>query len=182
MGSDDWCTPPEVTEKLAEFFGGPVDVDPCSNANSIVQARKTYASGGLHLPWGRTTYENPPYSATGTWTERAIAQLGSVVEELIRLTMVSTSTTWWERQCTVPRRNPRLLFTRRLAFLDPGRFVTTSAGWSMHHERDPDSQRRRDGARRNSAKFDTVLTYYGPRVRRFENCFSSLTRWKAWGR
>jgi hypothetical protein len=163
MGSDDWCTPPEVTEKLTEFFGGPVDVDPCSNASSIVHARKTYTSGGLLLPWGRTTYENPPYSATGTWTERAIAQLGSVVEELIRLTMVSTSTTWWERQCTVPRRNPRLLFTRRLAFIDPGRVV-------------------RDGARRDSAKFDTVLTYYGPRVRRFENCFSSITRWKAWGR
>lgn len=162
-GSDSWCSPPEVTEPLAEFFVGAVDCDPCSNAQAIVLAKVSYTFGGLHLPWGETSYENPPYSVTGAWTDKGISEMRlGRVRELVRLTMVSTSSGWWSRQCLVPRRNPRLLFTKRLQFLNPDGSDA--------------------GARRESARFDTVLTYFGPRVVEFERRFRHLTRWMAWGR
>lgn len=161
--SDSWCSAPEVTEPLEQFFGGPVDTDPCSNDRSIVKALVKYTYGGLHRPWGATTYENPPYSKTGTWTECAISQMRiGNVRELVRLTMVSTSTVWWQRQCLKPRRNPRLLFTKRLSFLDP--FAEDA------------------GMKREGARFDTVLTYFGPRATAFEAAFRHLTRWMSWGR
>jgi hypothetical protein len=163
VSSDSWCSPPEVTEPLAEFFGGPVDCDPCSNGRSIVQAVTAYTFGGLHRPWSKTNYENPPYSKTGPWTDKAIAELASGrVLELVRLTMVASSTEWWSRQSLRPKRNPRYLFTKRLCFLDP--FAAQA------------------GMKRQNARFDTVLTYYGPRTAKFERCFQHLTRWTAWGR
>jgi DNA N-6-adenine-methyltransferase (Dam) len=161
--SDAWCSAEEVTVPLEQFFGGPVHTDPCSNEFSIVRARVKYTYGGLHRPWGETTYENPPYSKTKVWTDCAINEMRiGNVRELVRLTMVSTSTVWWRRQCLVPRRNPRLLFTRRLKFYDP--FAKTTKVTKM------------------GARFDTVLTYYGPRVTAFEAAFRHLTRWMSWGR
>lgn len=160
---DSWCSPPEVSGPLEEFFDGPVRCDPCSNDRSIIKAIVRYTYGGLHRPWGETSYENPPYSKLGAWTDRGICELrNSNVRELVRLTPVATSTIWWRRQCYEPRRNPRLLFTRRLSFLDPD---------------SPEA-----GMRRMGARFDTVITYFGPRVTRFERHFRHLTRWMSWGR
>ena len=161
--SDFYCSPKIVTEPLAEFFGGPVAVDPCSNDRSMVLAHQAYTFGGLHRPWGRTSYENPPYSKSGIWTNKAIFELDSGrVEELVRLTMVATSTAWWAKQCLTPKRNPRLLFTKRLFFIDP--FSETPQ------------------QTKTNARFDTVITYYGPRVRAFEKAFAHVTRWMQWGR
>lgn len=161
--SDSWCSPPEISGPLELFFGGPVACDPCSNDRSIIKAVKTFTRGGLVLPWGKTTYENPPYSSTDIWTDKGIQEMraGRVVE-LVRLTMVSTSVKWWRRQCAIPKRNPRLLFTKRLSFLDP--------------------DAAQAGMKREGARFDTVLTYFGPRVKRFERHFKHLTTWMSWGR
>jgi hypothetical protein len=161
--SDAWCSPPEIADPLEEFFQGPVDVDPCSNSRSIIRARMAYAVFGLVRPWGRTTYENNPYSETGAWTEKAIAEMRcGNVRELVRLTMASTSSQWWRRQCLVPRRNPRLLFTKRLKFIDP--FAAD------------------DGEIRAGSRFEPVLTYFGPRAARFDRCFRGITMWSTWGR
>ena len=161
--SDCWCSPPEVSLPLAEFFGGAVDCDPCSNARSIIKAVAAYTHGGLVKRWGRTNYENPPYSALSAWTDKGLAEMRSGrVVELVRLTPVSVSTLWWQRQCLKPRRNPRLLFTKRISFLDPAAETI--------------------GMRRVGARFDTVITYFGPRVVAFERCFRHLARWMSWGR
>ena len=83
--------------------------------------------------------------------------------------MVATSTKWWRKMCgiePVPMAkngeirmlrapNPRLLFTGRLKFIG-----------------DVDC----------GARFDTVLAYYGCRVKAFEKEFASVTKWKTWGR
>ena len=111
---DSCCTPPDITDRLMEFFAGPVDVDPCSNPTSIVQARLKYEEHGLILPWRirrpSTAYENPPYSAAEAWTTKAIAEMEcGNVSELVRLTMMCTSTQWWAMQCYKPKRNPRIL-------------------------------------------------------------------------
>lgn len=172
MDSDSWCSPPVVTDPLAQFFHGPVDVDPCSNGNSIVAARVAFTAGGLHLPWrlkrpvSRTGYENQPYSKGKLWAPKAVTELviGNL-DELVRLVMVSTSTEWWGQQCgtlltyvdgkgRVPR-NPRIMFTKRLKFIGDKTF---------------------------GARFDTALVYYGSRTRQFEKEFSHLARWTTWGR
>lgn len=175
MDSDTWCTPRSIALPLEQFFGGAVDVDPCSNERSIIKAKKVYTWGGLTRRWGRTTYENPPYSCTHPWTVKGFAEMGfeaghqstmqlggrasgtgPSVDELVRLVMVSTSSAWWTLATSCPR-NPRLLFTKRLKFI---------------------------GDAKNGARFDTVLMYYGKkiaRVRAFEREFKSITRWSTWG-
>lgn len=64
-----WCTPEEILGPLREFWRGGPDLDPCSNANSIVGAENTYqlpAENGLQAPWnvygvGTAVFVNPPF-------------------------------------------------------------------------------------------------------------------------
>lgn len=170
--TDEWCSPPEIADALVEFFDGPVDVDPCSNARSIIKAVLAYTSGGLVLPWclpaglardsrkTRSCYENFPYSQGDLWTAKALHEIkvGNVTE-LVRLSMASTSTHWWADMCNKPRRNPRILALRRMVFIDP-----TEQG------------------RKFVSRFEPALTYIGPRTRQFDKTFAHLTRWSTWGR
>lgn len=172
MDSDSWCSPPAVGDPLAQFFHGPVDVDPCSNPTSIIKARIAYHVGGLHLPWklkrpvDYSCYENYPYSKGKLWTPKSMRELiTDNVHELVRLVMVATSTEWWGQQCGTivtmianrgrKPRNPRILFTKRLKFIGDQDF---------------------------GARFDTALVYYGRRTAAFDKEFASITRWSAWGR
>jgi hypothetical protein len=165
--SDAWCSPPEIGDPLFDLFAGPVDVDPCSNARSVIQAHLALYSGGLVLPWMRskpgTVYENDPYSQAATWTAKMIAELASGnVTELVRLSMMSTSTYWWSDMCTKPKRNPRVLGLKRLMFIDP--------------------EASEDGMTRMTCRFEPALTYFGPRPEKFTKTFAHLTRWATWGR
>lgn len=177
MNSDAWCTGTSVAEPLEQFFDGPVGMDPCSNANSIINAMRALHAAGLHLSWTppevkkTTVYRNNPYSKSDPWIDKAIRELRKKerpVTEEVGLVMVSTSTGWWRRMCgvepvLVPRDGKplelwapraRLLFTGRLKFRGDVGF---------------------------GARFDTVLTYYGRRVREFEREFKHITKWSAWG-
>lgn len=166
--SDSYCTPPEIADPLEEFFEGPVDVDPCSNERSIIRARLALTSGGLILPWRlqrpvrRTVYENFPYSAGDLWTQKALGEMAQGnVTELVRLSMMATSTEWWANMCHLPRRNPRILALQRIWFLVPPRVPPIKFG---------------------PCRFEPALTYFGPRARKFDRCFAHLTRWSTWGR
>ena len=168
--SDWWCSPPEIADAVWEFFGGEVDVDPCSNPLSLIKARVAYTAGGLVLPWRcrvrprRTCYENPPYSKLVAWTDKMLHELrvGNVAEH-IRLTMFAPSSAWWVSMCCMPQRNPRILATKRLSFIDP---------------------EAPDGARdtRYPCRFDPALIYVGPDPERFTRTFAHVTRWTTWGR
>lgn len=168
--SDSWCTPPEIADPVEEFFDGPVDVDPCSNDRSVIRAVLALRSGGLLLPWRLpgsdakgTVYENDPYSMAGIWTDKMLHELAwGRVTEIIRLSMMATSSMWWQRMCLMPARRPRILGLRRIAFLDP--FAETA------------------GQKRQVCRFEPALTYIGPRVKRFDKVFAHLTRWSTWGR
>lgn len=63
----DWNTPQNIVDLVHEFFGGAPDVDPCSNPNSIVGARREYMrerdENGLTVDWDKTFFLNPPYGA-----------------------------------------------------------------------------------------------------------------------
>lgn len=165
--SDWWCTPPEITKPLWDLFGGPVDVDPCSNERSIVRARLAFCEGGLVRPWWTgtpgTVYQNDPYSQATVWTDKMLYEMTNQrVTELVRLSMMSTSTQWWQDMCEYPFCNPRILGIRRVAFLDP--------------------EAAEAGMKRQSCRFEPALTYFGPRTKEFTKTFAHLTRWAAWGR
>lgn len=165
MNSDSWCSPVQIAGPVYQFFGGPVGCDPCSNESSIIIADVAYTRGGLHKSWvpkpkNPTGYENPPYSRTRIWTDKALVEMEAGLDELVRLVMVATSTEWWEKSVRAPR-NPRLLFTKRLPFIGTDR------------NGDPS---------KDSARFDTVLMYYGRRWRQFDRHFAHVARWTRWGR
>src|ERR1019366_1703317 len=67
-GSVEWSTPAHIVAAVKEVFGGTIELDPCSNANSVVGARVEYrlpANNGLQDPWAyKTIYVNPPYGRT----------------------------------------------------------------------------------------------------------------------
>jgi len=174
--SDSWCSPPEITLRLEEFYEGPVEVDPCSNTRSIVKAVLAMTSGGLILPWRLparrypnakgTGYQNDPYSQSETWTAKMLTELSTGrLREHIRLSMFSASAQWWADMCYKPRRNPRILALKRLAFLNPDGRDTGLKRWQ-----------------RMSCRFEPALTYFGPRWQRFDRVFGALTRWSTWGR
>lgn len=69
--SVDWCTPDLYVECVHKTFGGPPDLDPCSNPHSRVNARRQYmlehGLDGLVLPWyGASGFMNPPFGK-GWW-------------------------------------------------------------------------------------------------------------------
>lgn len=63
-GKVDWCTPKWVIDLCVEVMG-PIDLDPCSNANSLVGAKTNFIlpeQDGLRELWdAKTVFVNPPY-------------------------------------------------------------------------------------------------------------------------
>ena len=60
----DWNTPPKYVAPVIKFFGGQVDLDPCSNAFSLINATTNYIlpTDGLQQVWNfKRIYINPPY-------------------------------------------------------------------------------------------------------------------------
>jgi hypothetical protein len=161
MNSDSWCSPTTVTLPLARFFGGAVDLDPCSNVRSLVRAREAWSAGSLHREWfswkprRRTVYMNPPYSRLGIWVPYLVRQFAEARRlfprnaprpEAIALVPVATSAGWWSAALQADA----LMFTRRLTFVGDKPFP---------------------------ARFDAVLLYFGDRVDEFRKAFADLERW-----
>lgn len=160
IDSDSLCTPPLILDPMYELFDGIPDCDPCTNEHSIVKAKKHYTFGGLQFPWGRKTWENHPYSDNDPWQQKACYEMKiGNVHELLVLCMAAPSTLWWQGFMLKPRRNPRVIFTKRIAFLGPG-------GKKLKH----------------GARFDTALIYYGTKARKFDRLFQHVERWSTWGR
>jgi hypothetical protein len=173
--TDHFCTPPEAADPLHRFFGGEVGCDPCSNPTSIIRARVAYTIGGLHLPWGvklapkkqRTAYSNPPYSVTAPWIGCGLRQIDvGNVAELLYLVMAVPSNAWWRKACAY-RINPRIIITKRLAFIDP---------------KIPPALPGAKPVRREGARFETALIYYGTRHAELDREFKDITSWSTWGR
>ena len=71
--SVDWCTEDKYVECVHKTFGGPPDLDPCSNPHSRVGARRQYMlpyHDGLVEDWdGGSGFMNPPFGK-GWWKLR----------------------------------------------------------------------------------------------------------------
>jgi hypothetical protein len=102
----DWNTPPEILDSVREAFGGQIDLDPCSNDYSMVNARISYslpAHDGLVETWDYPTiFVNPPYGSDpnrGTRIAHWFSRIGDAVEsgsQVIALVPVATNTSHWK--------------------------------------------------------------------------------------
>lgn len=105
--SIDWNTPPRIIESVKEVFKGEIDLDPCSNEDSVVNARIEYTlpdNDGLQSSWDyKTIFVNPPYgidskrkTRIADWFRKA-AEAHSQGSEVIMLVPVATNTGHWKK-------------------------------------------------------------------------------------
>lgn len=106
--SQSWCTPPKYIEAIKVFWGGKIDLDPCSNEYSMVKAVTEFRlpeTDGLMADWDYPTiYVNPPYGSDrvrGTSIKNWLAKCAFSHEEynaeVIALVPVATNTTHWKK-------------------------------------------------------------------------------------
>lgn len=147
--TNDLCTPTWIIDAIVEWFGE-VDLDPCSNEWSSVDAFKTYSidrgDDGLHLPWvGGVVFENPPYGRGHLmpWAMKADheAHIGSCVN-LISLVPTSPSTQWFQLRQSFA--SARCDLSKRVRF---------------------------DGGGHGGGTFDSTLFYAGPSPYLFAHAF-----------
>src|SRR5579872_1423074 len=60
----DWCTPEWIKRGVYHTFDGRPDLDPCSNPESIMDAKVELYDGGLEYDWGlhKNIFVNPPFN------------------------------------------------------------------------------------------------------------------------
>lgn len=154
--SKDWCTPHKYVEAVRKCLGV-IELDPCSNPNSIVRASVEYClprDDGLSESWDfRTIYVNPPYGADRErgstikqWLRRcaAAADKGS---ELLALVPVATNTAHWKQSVWGRATGIAFLYDTRLRFLVDGK----------------------DGGK--GAPMSCAMVYWGGQFAKFESIF-----------
>ena len=161
--SQDWGTPPKYVATIREFFGGIIDLDPCSNCHSIVNARVEYSlpnRDGLRESWDfPTIYVNPPYGLDrehGTsikhWLKKCEESNRLHQSEVIALVPVATNTGHWKKYVYGKAAAICFLYDTRLRFLVDGK----------------------DGGK--GAPMSCALIYWG---QRYEHFFQSFIRFGA---
>jgi hypothetical protein len=103
----DWNTPPKYVGPITAFFGGSIDLDPCSNTHSVVNAKHKFTwpeNDGLKEDWGTwggTVFVNPPYGRDANrkttlfdWVDKALAEWRTYGKkmEILFLIPVATNT------------------------------------------------------------------------------------------
>lgn len=124
----DWGTPSKYVAAVREFFGGIIDLDPCSNQHSIVGAAVEYTlpHDGLTESWDfRRIFVNPPYgrdrergTGIGDWLARCAAATES---DVLALVPVATNTGHWKKYVYGKAAAICFLSDTRLRFLVDGR-------------------------------------------------------------
>ncbi len=129
--SQSWGTPQKYVNAIKRFFGGIIDLDPCSNEYSIVHANTEFIlpqNDGLREDWNYPTiYMNPPYGADrerGTtirnWLEKCVLTHKKYGSEILALIPVATNTGHWKKCIFGQARAVCFLYDTRLKFLENG--------------------------------------------------------------
>lgn len=99
----DWNTPQAIADLVEKFFEGPVDVDPCSNPNSLIKAKNSFSvetnTDGLAPTnnWGYTFFLNPPFGRQITpWIDRALAHAYTGAKGIV-LVPARVDTKWCQK-------------------------------------------------------------------------------------
>ena len=146
--TDRWNTPREIVDKVVEYFGGPVELDPCSNSaedpNVPCLRCFTEKDDGLSFQWNaNSVFMNHPYSDSKSWIPYARQQFDEGnVQELIMLIKLDISTRWFQSIAD----RPWIAINKRLRF----------------------------GDGKGAAPFQSALFYLGPDPGRFFQVFGDL--------
>ena len=129
--SQSWGTPKKYVDVVKTFFGGYIDLDPCSNKYSIVNAEIEYSlpdHDGLKESWNfQTIFVNPPYGIDkerGTSIKNWLAKCAYANEEhnseVLALIPVAANTTHWKKYVFTQAKSICFLYDTRLKFLENG--------------------------------------------------------------
>lgn len=129
--STDWGTPQKYVDAIKKFFGGVIQLDPCSNQWSIVGAVTEWSlpdNDGLAKEWNYSTiFVNPPYgrdyergTSIADWLAKCVDAWRYYDAEVIALIPVATNTKHWKDH--VFRHAKAICFCAdsRLKFLEKG--------------------------------------------------------------
>ena len=130
--SQNWGTPEKYVAAVREVFGGEIDLDPCSNQFSIVNAAVEYRlpkHDGLRESWNfNRIFVNPPYGIDqerGTsikhWLYRCALANRAHHSEVLALVPVATNTGHWKQYVFGRARAVCFLYDTRLKFLVDGK-------------------------------------------------------------
>lgn len=130
--SQEWGTPEKYVKAIREFFGGRIDLDPCSNEYSIVHATTEYElpeHDGLRETWNYPTiYVNPPYgidrvrrTSIRNWLRKCAMAHREFKSEVLALVPVATNTAHWKNYVFGQAMGVCFLYDTRLKFLVNGR-------------------------------------------------------------
>lgn len=128
--SQEWCTPPNYVNAVREFFGE-IHLDPCSNQNSIVNAKTEYMlpdTNGLAASWNfPTIYVNPPYgldkpnkTSIKDWIRRCADAYREHNSEVLALIPVAVNTKHWKEYIFGQANSVCFLADTRLKFINGG--------------------------------------------------------------
>lgn len=151
--SQHWGTPEKYVKAVKEVFGGTIDLDPCSNDYSLVDAEIEYSlphKDGLKESWNyRRIFVNPPYGADKhrkTSIKHWLCECASAHRtnnaEVIALVPVATNTRHWKDCIFGCATAVCFLYDTRLRFLvnglDQGKGAPMScamAYWGSKYEK-----------------------------------------------
>lgn len=136
--SQCWGTPPKYVSAVKEVFGGFIDLDPCSNEFSVVNAETEYRlpkHDGLIESWDFSTiYVNPPYGIDkerGTTIKNWLAKCAFANEEfnseVLALVPIAANTSHWKKYVFTKAKSICFLYDTRLRFLENGQDVGKGA-------------------------------------------------------
>jgi hypothetical protein len=156
--SQSWGTPEKYVHAVKEFFGGVIDLDPCSNSFSIVHAKMEFIlpeHDGLHEEWNYPRiYVNPPYglshidrTSIKDWLAKCADAQDRYQAEVLALIPVATNTTHWKRYVFTRATAICFLADTRLRFLENGK----------------------DGGK--GAPMACAMVYWGKQYTKFEHVF-----------
>lgn len=105
--SQAWCTPPKYIQAINTFFNNRIDLDPCSNRFSLVNASTKFLlpdKDGLVEMWDfENIFVNPPYgtdkinrTTIKNWIGKCYEANRKFSSEVLALIPVATNTSHWK--------------------------------------------------------------------------------------
>lgn len=165
---DDWNTPAEVLRAIALFDA--IGLDPCSNAQSIVNARVAWrldrGQDALRLDWSGhgLVFCNPPYGDAIDAFMRKMDREGGAGVEIIALIPNRTCTAWYHDN--IRRVTAKCDWRGRLQHV---RGIADQAQLSLLRGSANDSIPAQGVGQ--SAPFPSALLYWGKRAQHFRAVF-----------